>query len=813
MADNIQRSSGIPGAYKLDRGNAPTQVGMYIGEVRQVVDNTRSGRVKVWIEDFAGPDKNNPDLWRTVAPVSPFYGATNPPTDQQTGEGGYVLNKQSYGMWFTPPDIGTTLVCFFASGDSNYGYYLGAVIDPGVTHMMPAIGATRNYKLDNSAQAPYFENAPQLPVVELNVNNKTLDENPRFFDSKKPVHSVVAAILLQQGLIKDPVRGPIGSNAQRESPSAAYGISTPGRPIYLGGMSDQDIKQRLEAGAVQPQDATVIARRGGHSFVMDDGDLAGADQLVRIRTAKGHQITMSDSGDCFYIIHANGQTWLEFGSQGTVDVYSTNSINLRSGGDINLHADRSINMNAKGFVNIRGERAVAIEGELAQINAAKALLLYSDSYVGIKSDGSLSLKASKSGTFNGGSNMSLSAGCIALNSGDAPDVPKPSNIVKQNLPDVKFEQNRGWVVQGGALQTIVTRAPTHEPYPFHGRGISTTASLETAEVSVAVSGEIDAKYTEIQDTEFTPIQAEQYETQEPATTGVGSIEPDQVTGMLAQVKTESNQESNVLSDEGVGAYKLTPSQLEEAGYLKPGTVEFYLTDGTATATEILTSPSVWTGQNGITNVNALLVDPKLQAAVQTDLYQTSLQQLRSAGIVTGNEDPTKLAGLIQAGSKYGPTVVKSWIQGTLGDSTLVSNVNKLVRGAQYAVELSNQKISDALKGFSTVQPGSTITTNRGSVDNAVRAVIGNDKVTTPDYSGISSTNIEGSNIAILESQLSQITQQIASIQNAIDTLNATAQGAGQRQGGVSLSAKRAELYQRLEELQAQQAEIRNQLFI
>jgi len=813
MAENLQRTSGVPGAYKLDRGNAPTQVGMYIGEVRQVVDNTRSGRVKVWIEDFAGPDKTNPDLWRTVAPVSPFYGATNPPVDQETGEGGYVLNKQSYGMWFTPPDIGTTLVCFFASGDSNYGYYLGAVIDPGVTHMLPAIGATRNYKLDNNAQAPYFQGAPQLPVVELNINNKTLDENPRFFDSKKPVHSVVSAVLLQQGLIRDPVRGPIGSNAQRESPSAAYGISTPGRPIYLGGMGDTDVKQRLEAGAVQPQDATVIARRGGHSFVMDDGDLAGSDQLVRIRTSKGHQITMSDSGDCFYIIHANGQTWLEFGSQGTVDVYATNSINLRSGGDINLHADRNISMNAKGSVNIRGEKSVAIEAELAQINASKAMLLYSDSYVGIKSDGTLSLKASKSGTFNGGSQMSLSAGCVALNSGDAPDVPKPSNIVKQSLPDVKFETNIGWVVQQGALQTIVTRAPTHEPYPYHGRGISATTSLQTAEPTAEVSPQVTAKYVEIQDTEFNPIDAEQYETQEPAETNVGSIEPEQVTGMLAQAKTEFGQNTDVISDEGVGEYKLTPAQLEQAGYLKPGTVEFYLSDGTATNTEVLLSPAVWTGKAGVTDVSALLNDKKLQTTVQTDLYQSSLQALRSIGVVTGNENPAQLAGLVQSGSRYGAPTVQSWIQGTLGNTPLVQSINKLARGAQYAVEFSNQKVSDAVKGFSTVQPGSTVTVSRGSVDDAVRAIIGNDKVTTPDYSGVSVNNVEGSATALLEAQLFQVTQEISSTQSAIATLDTTIAETGQRQAAVALSQRRADLYQILEDLRAQQADIRNQLFI
>jgi hypothetical protein len=733
MADNIQRSSGIPGAYKLDRGNAPTQVGMYVGEVRQVLDSTRSGQVKVWIEDFAGPDKTNPDLWRSVSPVSPFYGTTNPPTEQQTGEGSYVLNKQSYGMWFTPPDIGTQLICFFASGDSNYGYYLGAVVEPGVNHMLPAIGASRNYKLDNSAQQPYFNGAAQLPVVELNVNNQQIAENPKFYDSKKPVHSVVAAVLLQQGLIKDPIRGPINSNAQRESPSTVYGISTPGRPIYLGGMTDADVRQRAQSGSLTPQDATVIARRGGHSFVMDDGDLSGNDALVRLRTAKGHQITMSDSGDCFFIIHGNGQTWLEFGNQGTVDIYSTNSINLRSNGDINLHADRNINMNAKGVINAKGERAIAMESELITVKSSKAMLLYSNEYVGIKSDGTLSLKSSKSGTWDAGSNMVLSAGCISLNGGNAPDVPKPGDILKQSLPDVKFEQNRGWVVQNGALTTIATRAPTHQPYPLSGRGINNQTELQTSTAPIAVSGEINEKYAAIQDVEFSPIQAEDYEVQPPATVSVGSIEPEQVTGMLAQTRLDARQDATDLSEAGLGEYKLTPSQLETAGYLKPGTVEFFLKDGTATAVDVLTSPSVWTGQAGVSNVSALLSDRGLQAAVQTDLYSESLRQLRSAGIVTGGEDPSKLAGIVQAGSKYGAETVKQWIQGTLGDSTKNSSINQLVRGAQYAVDLANQKISDALKGYSTTGIGSTSTINRSGIDAAVSSVIGDAKITTPSY--------------------------------------------------------------------------------
>jgi hypothetical protein len=728
MAEIDQRSAGIPRAYRLDRGGAPTQVGMYVGEVRNNIDPTRSGRVQVWIEDFAGPEKNNPELWRTVSPVSPFYGTTNPEVDQPSGTGSYVQNRQSYGMWFTPPDIGAKLVCFFASGDSNYGYYLGSIIEPGLNHMLPAIGASRNFKLDNSAQSPYFKNSVQLPVVEINENNQELDENPRFFDQPKPVHSVVAAVMLQQGLINDTIRGPITSNAQRESPSAVYGISTPGRAIYQGGLSEDDIKRKLETGAVLPQDAAVIARRGGHSFIMDDGDLTGQDQLVRIRTAKGHQITMSDSGDCFYITHANGQSWLEFGSQGTVDIYSTNSISLRSAGDINLHADRSINMNARGSIQIRGERAIALESSFIQANAEKAMLLYSDSYVGIKSDGTLSLKSAKSGTWGAGSNMVLSAGCIALNSGDAPDVSKPSDITKQNLPDTTFEQDRGWVIKPGALKTIVTRAPTHEPFPFHNQGVTASTNLSPGETSV-FPADVDNKYETIADAVFDGIGIEQYETQTPASFSIGSILPDQVTGMLAQASFNIPQSFNELSNEfGLGKYGLSPAQLESAGYLKPGTVDFYLSDSVSSISEILTSPTVWTGRGGISDVTALLTDPNLQDNIQADLYQTGLQALRNVGLATGNEQASKLAGLVQATSKYGAETVKSWVNGTLADQPLVDQLNTTVRSAQYAVELATEKVNDAIKGFSTVPVTSTNTVNRRVIDAAVETVIGNPKI-------------------------------------------------------------------------------------
>ena len=422
MADNIQRTKGRGEGYKFDRGGTPAEFGPYIGRIMNNVDPTRSGRLQVYIEQFGGSNPKDKSLWRTVSYVPPFYGVT-PHTGTNVGTGTFTGNQQSYGMWFTPPDVGTRVICIFVAGDPNQGYYIGCVPEEGITHMLPAIGSSKKFQLSDSQKA-LLGSATQLPVTEINNTNLKISENPRFFDQAKPVHSVVAAEMLQQGLINDTVRGPINSNSQRESPSSAYGITTPGRPIYQGGLAESDIKQKLQSGAVKPQDLKIIARRGGHSIVMDDGDLEGKDNLVRIRTSKGHQITMSDDGNCFYIVHANGQTWIELGVEGTVDVYATNSVNVRTQGTINLHADKDINIYAKENFNVKAS-TIKIEGDKSfDLLSTSAIKMYSKADIGITADGSLVLKNGSSGGWDAGDSLVLVAGTIDLNGGTAPSPPE-----------------------------------------------------------------------------------------------------------------------------------------------------------------------------------------------------------------------------------------------------------------------------------------------------------------------------------------------------------------------------------------------------
>jgi hypothetical protein len=462
----------------------PAEMGAFVGIVVNNVDDTRSGRLQVYIEQFGAttkdgkPNLSDRSLWRTVNYCPPFYGTTAQ-SGTSSSSGTYPGNSNSYGMWFTPPDIGVKVLCFFVGGDPGQGYYVGCIPEPGINHMIPAIGSSNSFSVGNDSQSSYFAGAKLLPVTEINQLNKDISENPKFYDQAKPVQSVVAGILLQQGLIKDPVRGPIRSNSQRESPSTVYGISTPGKPIYQGGLDPKTITTQLQQGTIKPQDIVVIGRQGGHTLVMDDGDLAGTDALIRIRTAKGHQITMSDDGDCFYITHANGQSWVELGKNGTIDLFSTNSVNVRTQGTLNLHADHDINMYAGGNIRMKAKSQFKLEGDAGlTMYSNQAVTIYGKTKVGVRSDGSLALQ-SNAGSWKAGSSLNFQAGVINLNGAGTQSAGSVSPMTGFKLADTAFVTGQGWTVQPGALDTIVTRAPTHEPYPYHSNGVNVTTDLNS----------------------------------------------------------------------------------------------------------------------------------------------------------------------------------------------------------------------------------------------------------------------------------------------------------------------------------------------
>jgi hypothetical protein len=143
---------------------------------------------------------------------------------------------------------------------------------------------------------------------------------------------------------------------------------------------------------------------------MDDGSVLGTDQLVRLRTAQGHQILMHDTEETIYVGHATGNSWIELSKNGSINVYSHGGVNLRSEGDINFHSDGNINLNANNNINL---------------HAAKI-----------------------------------------------------SNVAATySLPDTLFNSTTGtWYSADNQLHSIVTLAPTHEPFSRNILSNNTTLS-------------------------------------------------------------------------------------------------------------------------------------------------------------------------------------------------------------------------------------------------------------------------------------------------------------------------------------------------
>ena len=74
--------------------------------------------------------------------------------------------------------------------------------------------------------------------------------------------------------------------------------------------------------------------------------------------------------------------------------------------------------------------------------------------------------------------MTFSAGGIDFNGPAAAAVSAPNNLTTTILDDTAFSSATGWEVNPDGLESIVTRAPTHEPYPYHNKGVDIEILLE-----------------------------------------------------------------------------------------------------------------------------------------------------------------------------------------------------------------------------------------------------------------------------------------------------------------------------------------------
>jgi Type VI secretion system/phage-baseplate injector OB domain len=743
MAQDYFKPKGKAKASKPDAGGGVIRSEPALGVVKNNIDPTRGGRIQVYIADFGAPDPDDSSSWITVSYLSPFFGATQG-TAGQDSLGSFITNPSSYGMWFSPPDIGSTVVCIFVNGDMNYGYYIGGVPTPELLQMVPAIGSSENVTL-NKSEATSYGGATKLPVTNLNTNNSALTNDAKYLNAAKPVHSYLASILAQQGLIRDPIRGPITSSALRESPSrVGWGVSTPGRPIYSGGYTDNNVADA--AANADDNRLEVVARRGGHSIVMDDGDLIGNDQLVRIRSALGHQILMSDDGQTLFIIHSNGQSYIELGKEGTIDMYATNSVNIRTQGDLNLHADNNININAVKDLNIAADNINMQTETDINFRAGANFKGYTLGTYTIKVDGPMSMGSGGSGSYASSGDMFINGSRVNLNTGEtstAPDVVAPLPSIAHT--DTLFDKAKGWAAAPAKLLSIVSRAPAHAPWSNANQGVDVKVSNNASdELAEAPTGAVEAANNSAASAP-TDVTNPSLSSTVPATASTSESLTNSVTSsMVSTVATNAaNIAPNVVSTgagvfenskgiltAGVGDVALTPNQLERAGVLKPGasTLVNSLVQGGANVQSAMTN-NLFTGKAGAETLLTISQNTTAQVKAQVENFQHAQTGLTSAGIITGKEAPSQIAGLVVAGATAGLPATIDFVKNSAGNvanavggvtSGATSDVAQLVASGNFAASMATtvtggtSSITTALNGVSK----SAITGLSGLVDSA-----------------------------------------------------------------------------------------------
>lgn len=293
---------------------------IYVGFVKSVIDSKFSGRLRVWIPELGSREADS-ESWILCHYCSPFGGSTSWRSNSDTEFDTYEKTQSSYGFWAVPPDLDNEVIVLVPSGDLTRAVWIGSIFKDFMNFSVPGLGISEKNK---------NKNGKALPVTEYNKHDKSSDTSVPTH-AVRPWHKYKAEGIGNLGLIKDRKRGIINSSSMRESPSSVYGWSTPGpkHPTTKG------------------------ARKGGHSFVMDDGD---GTEYIMLRTRSGGMVKIDETNGFIYAITPTGNSWVQMDADGNVDFFGAKSFSVRSREDINLKSDRNINIEAGQNINIKAAK-------------------------------------------------------------------------------------------------------------------------------------------------------------------------------------------------------------------------------------------------------------------------------------------------------------------------------------------------------------------------------------------------------------------------------------------------------------------------
>jgi hypothetical protein len=204
---------------------------------------------------------------------------------------------------------------------------------------------------------------------------------------------------------------------------------------------------------------------------MDDGDAGGVDQLIRLRTSAGHQVLMNDTEGIIYIANSTGTSWIEMNAVGQIQIYSAAGVAVRTQGPLDLHSDADVNIQGQN-VNINALQDITATAQNITASAAENATVLSTTAL-VSGTGTTTITGATT-NISGPSQVNVAGGTVNLNCGGPVSPTAPTPATPNSFSDTTFQSGKSrWEIQADALESIVTVAPTHEPY---ARNASTNAT-------------------------------------------------------------------------------------------------------------------------------------------------------------------------------------------------------------------------------------------------------------------------------------------------------------------------------------------------
>ena len=204
-------------------------------------------------------------------------------------------------------------------------------------------------------------------------------------------------------------------------------------------------------------------------------------------------------------------------------------------------------------------------------------------------------------------------------------------------------------------------------------------------------------------------------------TPVGPLTPSETQAVIAQIANLVDQPYDEISvEDGIGEYGLGTPQLEQAGYLKPGTSDY------PNFNCAISSPSVWTGKDGVYSLDDVLTNPTLQTQMQTQVMQISYNSLTAAGTI---QEPTTAPATVSTGQVYTNNGLATLTAASLvtGAAALSSNFNSIVSTSLAGAANLNSLLSTPVANISTLASGAvnTVTQSIASLGTNALATANN----------------------------------------------------------------------------------------